>query len=162
MDLTLFEKDHTLEIEAYTKHVIGVYNHSISIEPMATPRPRSTVMKAKATGKQFVHVYHPKEYTDYKIQIKWLVKDAKLGLKPGNYGSLFATFFMPYPASTPKKLLIEGAPHRKKPDWDNLIKGFQDALCDAGIVLSDGALSDGAIKKRYTIEPTGRIEFTLL
>ena len=52
------------EIHNYWRHISGKYDYTLHIEPMPTPRPRSTVMTAKATGKQFVNVYHPKEYTD--------------------------------------------------------------------------------------------------
>jgi len=149
------------ELHAYYRHITDDYDYRINIEPMPTPRPRSTVMKSKATGKQFVNVYHPKEYTDYKKAIAWMLKDAKLALKPGNYSHLFLTIYLPYPKSTPKKDLIAGSKHRKKPDWDNFIKGFQDAMEDGGIIFNDGAISDGAVRKRYTLEPQGFIQFNL-
>lgn len=149
------------EMGQYYRHISGDYDFEIDIEPMPTPRPRATVMTARATGKQFVNIYNPADYTKYKSAIAILLKDARLGLKKGNYGRIFVTFYMTYPKSTPKKDLIDNAPHIKKPDWDNYIKGLQDAMQDAGIMLNDSAVSDGAVRKRYTLRPKGYIAFSL-
>jgi Holliday junction resolvase RusA-like endonuclease len=156
------DETYEAEINAFARHVRGDYDYHLDIEPMPTPRPRSRIMNRKAGGAPFVHVYHPAEYTKYKEEIVWRLKDASLQLRPGDYSALYATFYMPYPVSTPKKNLIENAKHRKKPDYDNFIKGFQDALEQAGIVVGDGVLSDGSIRKRYTTQPKGFIRFTLI
>ena len=46
--------------------------------------------------------------------------------------TLSLTFVMPMPASWSKKkrLAMAGQPHQTKPDLDNLIKAFKDALCE--------------------------------
>ena len=46
--------------------------------------------------------------------------------------SLALTFNMPMPKSWSKKkrLEMQGKPHQAKPDIDNLIKSFLDALCE--------------------------------
>ncbi len=148
------------ELEQYFKHITGDYQYELDIEPMPTPRPRSRVVTP--FGKpSFVHVYNPAEYTNYKAAIALMCKDARLGLKKGTYGRIFVTFYMTYPKSTPKKNLIDNAPHVKKPDWDNYIKGLQDALQDSGIMLNDSAISDGAVRKRYTLRERGYIAFSL-
>ena len=48
-------------------------------------------------------------------------------LKPGSY---FVVFKMPFPASYSKKKRAEllGSPHTLKPDLDNLLKAFNDAV----------------------------------
>lgn len=46
-------------------------------------------------------------------------------------GGLRLTFYVQMPKSWPKKkkLLMEGMPHQQRPDLDNYIKAFLDALC---------------------------------
>lgn len=46
--------------------------------------------------------------------------------------SLFIIFTMPMPNSWSKKKRIEmlGKPHKQRPDIDNLIKAYLDALCE--------------------------------
>lgn len=153
------------ELMAYERHIRGDYDYVIQIEPMPTPRPRSKIMTSrnKRRCKPYVLVYHDKDYTDYKNQISLILKDVKLGLKPYDYSMLFVTFWIPYPASTPNKRRVDRVKHRKKPDWDNYIKGFQDGMSDAGILIKgDGSISDGAIKKRMTTQPYGFISFNIL
>lgn len=153
------------ELMAYERHVRGDYDYVIQIEPMPTPRPRTRIMNTRAGQKcdPYVIIYHPTEYTKYKEEIVWKLKDSKLGLKKGDYAMIFVTIHIPYNKTEPQKNRIEGSRHRKKPDWDNYIKGFQDALSDAGFLISgDGAFSDGAVRKRYTTQPTGFISFNLL
>jgi Holliday junction resolvase RusA-like endonuclease len=45
---------------------------------------------------------------------------------------LSLTFTLPMPKSWSKKkrLEMDGQPHQQKPDLDNLIKAFKDALCE--------------------------------
>lgn len=45
---------------------------------------------------------------------------------------LSITFFMPMPKSWSNKKRLEmlGSPHQQRPDIDNLIKSFLDALCE--------------------------------
>jgi Holliday junction resolvase RusA-like endonuclease len=161
---TVSNDQFLLELMEYEKHIRGQYEFTLHIEPMPTPRPRSKVMLSRSGQPcaPWVLIYHDKDYTDYKEVIKWLLKDARLGLKRGDYSMLLATMYLPYPKSTPKKNLIEGSKHRKKPDYDNFIKGFQDALEQAGIIKGDGQLADGAIRKRYTIQQNGFIAFNLV
>ncbi len=163
-DPTIMGYPITTEILQYVRHANGSHDHMLPIDPMPTPRPRGRAIKSKYSDKAFVQFYHPTEYTAYKGSIAFLAKKLVFDgtLKPGEYSKVFVTFYMAYPKSTPKKNLIEGADHKKKPDFDNLIKGLLDGLADAGILITgDGALSDGSIRKRYTTQPEGRIEFTL-
>lgn len=151
----------TKEVKLYERHLRGDHDYVLDVEPVPTPRPRGRAMKSKYSDKHFVHFYNEPHYTKYKTTIAWMLRDAKLGLKPGDYSKIFVTFYLPYPKSTSKKNLIENAPHRKKPDWDNYIKGIQDAMEEAGIFINDGALSDGIVMKRYTTRERGYIAFSL-
>lgn len=162
---TITDDQLLLEMIAYEKHIRSQYDHTINIDPMPTPRPRSRVMTTRAGQPcaPYVLVYQEPTYVKYMDNIQKLLKDAKLGLKPGNYSQLFVTFYIPYPPSTPQKKRVEGAEHKKKPDYDNYIKGFQDAMEKAGLLIGgDGQLSTGAVKKRYTTQPNGRISFNLI
>ena len=79
---------------------------------------------------------------------------------PRDYYGIEAVFYFPYPKSTAKKRLIEGAKKRTKPDIDNVGKAIQDALEQAKAVVNDSLFSDINYKKRFTLgEP--RIEFKL-
>ena len=69
-------------------------------------------------------------YFEYKERLNVALK--------GNFGvnSLFMphqiTFYLPMPKSwsIKKKKELEGAPHRSKPDIDNLLKAIYDSLLD--------------------------------
>lgn len=122
-----------------------IMEYILEITPQTSPRPRVTKNGA----------YMPKEYVQYKTDLCWLIKDAKI--PSANYTEIIATCYFPYPKGTPKKNLIEGAYHVKKPDWDNVGKGICDALKESGVIKDDNQLCDGYIKKRYTTNKTGRI-----
>jgi Holliday junction resolvase RusA-like endonuclease len=84
------------------------------IEPK--PKPRMT---RKSTWKH-------RDWWDYVEVLKWLAKKEKYELTD----ELNISFYIPIPKSYSKKLKRElvGKPHRKRPDIDNLVKGFLDAL----------------------------------
>lgn len=132
---------------------------TIEIEPMATPRPRAGIKKFG--GKTMAHVYHPIEYTDYKIRFtnELLLRP---WLKQKHYYGLFAICYLPYPDGEAKMRIYENRPHEKKPDFDNVIKGFVDAMVQSGLLIDDGRLHSNMILKRYTKNPVGKIEFKLL
>jgi Holliday junction resolvase RusA-like endonuclease len=60
---------------------------------------------------------------------------------------LSLTFIIPMPKSWPakKRELMNGAPHMQKPDLDNLIKAFKDALFDDDSVVH----TYGSMTKRW-------------
>ena len=84
-----------------------------------------------------------------------------LKIAPGDYTTLEAEFYFSYPKSTSKKHLIDGQPHRKKPDADNVVKGLKDALTQAGILADDGQIAELVVRKRYTTQAAGHIKFSL-
>jgi Holliday junction resolvase RusA-like endonuclease len=130
----------------------------LDIEPMATPRPRAAAQKLG--NKMTARVYHPTEYTEYKLDITEMLLAIER-LEQKRYYGLAAVLYLPFPVGEAKKRTYENRPHEKKPDFDNLIKGFVDALVSSGIVIEDGHLHTNMILKRYTVNETGRIEFNL-
>lgn len=67
------------------------------------------------------------------------------------------TFYMPMPSSwsQKKKQQMDGEPHQQRPDVDNLLKAFLDALCD-----DDSFVWDVRSRKLWSSQP--RIEVTIL
>lgn len=130
----------------------------LDIQPMATPRPRAAAQKLG--NKLTARVYHPTEYTEYKLDITEMLLAIET-LEQKRYYGLAAVLYLPFPIGEAKKRTYENRPHEKKPDFDNLIKGFVDALVSSGVVIEDGNLHTNMILKRYTINKIGRIEFTL-
>lgn len=161
---------HLEEMRQYLRHLKGDYDYTIPITPMPTPRARAVARRTYIGGqeKYIANVYNPSEYTTYKNQILKLIKKGELSIPRGNYGKIFATFYIPFPASTPQKRRIEGTPHEKKGDWDNFAKGLCDALQGEkskgidGVLIDDGTIHTGNIKKVYTNHPTGCIKFNLI
>ena len=130
--------------------------HTIEIEPIATPRPKIRVMNIR--GKKAPQAYYPAKYHHYKEALSLLIKSV---CKKGTYSRLRVVFYLRYPKGTPKYKQIEGNPHIKKPDVDNFLKGFMDALEQSGVTGNDSKFYSVRMMKLYT---TGvpRIKFRLL
>ena len=104
--------------------------HIIMFHPKPAPRPRCT-----KNGRP----YNPKDYTDWKKDLaKILCK-----LDPQENCILDIEFHF-----VAKKAIW--GPHQKKPDGDNLLKAFQDALQLAGFVSDDCRFWDVRIRKFYS------------
>lgn len=116
---------------------------TLNINPRPTPRPRIT-MRGK-----FPSAYYPKEYEKYKQDLALLIRSKRI--PKGNYGRIRAIFYLKYPKSTPKYKLIEKAPHQKKPDADNFLKGLLDGLEQAGVIENDSQFYRIEVQKLYTI-----------
>ena len=121
---------------------------TIYIYPVPASRPRVT---RKGT-------YTAPKYSTYKTDLTWFLKRKRI--PASDYSSISIVFGMPYSKSTQKKQLIEGKQHRIKPDIDNLMKGFMDALEQAGIIKNDSQICNVIMKKVYTTQ-RGYIEFDL-
>lgn len=124
--------------------------YTLNITPQTSPRPRVTRFAT----------YMPAKYVEYKKSLISAIKET--GIPFGDYEELHITCFFPYPKATPKKNRIEGTKHKKKPDADNILKGIKDAITQALIIKDDNQISDCVIRKRYTVEPEGRIVFELI
>ena len=88
----------------------------LEIEPV--PKPRLT--------RQGRFNKTAKRYYAYCEDLRWLATQA--GFSPGNTLSLTFVLPMPNSWSGKKKQRMNDAPHQQRPDLDNLIKAFQDAL----------------------------------
>ncbi len=104
---------------------------TLNLTPVAKPRmTRSDKWKKrKATQK----------YWKYKDDLKMLCWVARWKPREDN---LDITFVLPMPKSWSKKKkeMMDGQPHKSRPDLDNLIKAFKDALLeeDSHIHTYDG------------------------
>lgn len=131
--------------------------YCIHITPETSPRPRFSVVRMGA--RHTVQTYMAASYVSYKKRVIALIKELKVSNQ--DYSELEIIAYFPYPVSTPKKLLIEGAKMRKKPDWDNVAKAVQDCIATLKIIADDNQISDGTCRKRYTTNKEGRILFKL-
>lgn len=145
-------------------HLSHKYDHRLDIEPQPASRPRSMIMRSKANPGGYVHTYNTPEYTKYKMEVARMIGEIKRtgAINPElGYTMLAVTFYMVYPASTPKKKLIDLAPHLKKPDGDNMLKALMDAMGDAVAFANDSNIADFCVRKCFTLEPNGFIAFSL-
>jgi Holliday junction resolvase RusA-like endonuclease len=94
------------------------------------------------------------QYNEYKADLR-LIADY-LGYTMAKAGS-HIIFHMPVSKSwsKKKKLAHDGEPHEHKPDADNLIKAFKDAL-----VKQDSTIWDYRVTKLWTNSEEGRIEIS--
>ncbi len=120
----------------------------LDIVPQTSPRPRLGKWGA----------YMPAKYKLYQDCMMYEMQ--KHNITPGDYSKLELIAYFPYSKSTPKKKLIDNAPMRKTPDYDNTAKTITDCLEKLGIISNDSIISDALIRKRYTTG-SGRIEFKL-
>lgn len=104
--------------------------HVIMFHPKAAPRPRFT---------KFGRPYNPKEYTDWKKDLATILEN----LEPKENVILDIEFHFV------SQKAVWG-PHTIKPDGDNLLKAFQDALQLAGFVSDDCRLWDVRVRKYYS------------
>jgi Holliday junction resolvase RusA-like endonuclease len=120
----------------------------VNIEGYPTPRARL------AKNGQ---AYNTAKYRTYKKKLAG--EFVKMGVPKGDYEYVRINFYFPYPTNTAQKNIVDKAPMRYKYDVDNLIKGFFDALQDAGIVEDDRTIAAVYSEKLFTVENFGFIEF---
>lgn len=91
-------------------------------------------------------------YNLYKQELWLKAREAEFELPDGLFR---VVFYIPVPASwsLKKKAAQHMKPHQSKPDTDNLIKAFFDALRK-----EDKAIWDHRATKLWVNEPSGRIE----
>jgi Holliday junction resolvase RusA-like endonuclease len=125
----------------------------LDVEPMPAPRPRARAVRLK-NGKTFVSIYNPSEY------MKWKEAAAeKLRVFAPIYTldsplRLTVLFNLTRPKTT--KL---AAP---KPDIDNYIKGFLDAMTDAKWWVDDTQVIQISAEKAWALPgATGFIHFNV-
>lgn len=130
-------------------------NITINRPPYSSPRPR-----ARNTGK-FTQIYMPSEYMKEKKIIQDFLKPhipKGFELMTGPL-RMDITFYMSIPKSysTKKHNELLGTLHFKKPDRDNLLKTYQDAL-EGLIYLNDAQVGAGAVNKIYSDNPRVEIK----
>ena len=117
----------------------------IDIDPKPYVRPRVNTITRSA--------YNTKDYKDYKTTLTWLIAQKKI--PKSIYGELQISFYLKRPKSKSKVLQN----HQVKPDLDNLIKAFMDALENSGVIKNDSNFHSIIAMKRYGEVP--KIEFEL-
>jgi len=91
----------------------------LNINPRGKPRPRVTRWST----------YSPDWYVLYAEKLK---EEAELNnyVVPEVLENVTFVIQMAKSWSKKKKLAHDGQPHKDKPDLDNILKGFKDALCE--------------------------------
>ena len=123
---------------------------TLLLTPQPAPRPRFSKFGT----------YNSKKYTEYKEAIQMLVLSKKMPFFYTEALDLEVVFYMPIPESFSKKkrVALDGAYHVKRPDTDNLLKAFKDAL-NGTLYRDDSQISSLYAKKLYSFTP--RIEFEI-
>ena len=93
-------------------------------------------------------------YLDYKNELSIVARSQYKGEPLTGPVYLGLIFHMPMPQSwsDKKKKRMDGQPHDKRPDRDNLEKGVCDAF-NKIIWKDDGQICDGPIRQLYNFEP---------
>jgi Holliday junction resolvase RusA-like endonuclease len=110
----------------------------------------------KRSGRQGNYYYDSQIFEKERARIEMLTQDPYEIVQGPIYIDL--TFYLPIPLSIGrvKRELLEGKPHDKKPDRDNLEKFIFDAL--RGVLYTDDAqIADGIVRKIYSLEPRTEI-----
>jgi Holliday junction resolvase RusA-like endonuclease len=129
----------------------------IPVEPTGAVRTTKNMAGKTAAGQK---------YADYKAQVGYLVRSRIKGRIGRNIPISFPeiTFFMSMPKngqvsitnddkSRGKLKVEEFDAHMKKPDIDNLLKGFFDALNGVLFVDDNQIFEIGKVKKIYSESP---------
>ena len=123
----------------------------VEIEPMGAVRMTQRGKYVKGNAQR---------YLAYKDKIGWDLKSRNF-LPTTKPCAVKIQFFMPIPQSLSKNKQngLDGAPHAKKPDIDNLIKGVFDS---ANKILweDDNQVVKVEATKRYDMFPRIEIEVT--
>ena len=122
-------------------------------EPVAKGRPRMT-----RTG----HVYTPSKTRSYERHIQDLWRARNVPTLPTGQPVrvlIDAYFTVPKSVSKKRRLTMEGAPHTKKPDADNVAKSVLDGLNKVAFE-DDSRIYYLRVRKMYTLEEP-RVEVTL-
>ena len=132
--------------------------------PIPKHRPRFARTHECGTG----HVHHTRVYSDQSQEMQslaFLVKSQSSLSEPLNIPvKVRVTFYMQIPKSLgeKRKRILDGTPHSKKPDLDNLIKTL-DVLVSAGNVIKDDSLiAEIYAIKVYSLQPRTVIEISEL
>lgn len=118
--------------------------------PIAQPRPRAFAINGKARvfgapKSHAIHVFKASVQMAFQVAAEKLDYDVLALFPISEPVSLRLLFVLPRP-KLPKKAGVDRLPHAKRPDCDNLYKGFADAL--GGLAWKD----DGCIWRAEIIK----------
>ena len=128
--------------------------------------PGEPVGKARVRVPKVGRAYTPQKTREYEARVRACYEAASMGVKQdaGGAGEAFCVTITAYcriPESAPKrkkKAMEEWAIWpTKKPDWDNIGKIVCDAL-NGYVWKDDSQVVDGAVHKRYAVEPRVVVE----
>jgi Holliday junction resolvase RusA-like endonuclease len=120
----------------------------LTIPGQPVPQPRPRISTRGGIGRAYVPSDHPIHV--YRQAVELLARG--LGTKPDNcdYEVVIEAVFARPPSHWTKSGLASKAPRRPAPDWDNVAKGVQDAITNAGTIwYDDDQVVDGRCRKRY-------------
>jgi len=92
-------------------------------------------------------------YNNYKLSLSAIAKSKKF-TPPEQGGHLIFYINVPKSWRKKKKELMHLRLHQSRPDWDNLAKGFFDAL-----MVEDKEIADVRVTKKWVNAENGWIEF---
>ena len=131
------------------------------IEPRGKQRARQVMQGG------YVHSYTPRETVVFEREIGKACMIACRGVQMPENAPLRmdATFFMPIPKSTPKRLrermATEQVYHTKKPDASNILKSVEDAII--GIAYKDDAqIACEYVRKVYSERPRVEVKISTI
>ena len=121
----------------------------LNISPIPASRPRFSKYGT----------YNTSKYSNYKKSLSIMLKQIhKTQIE--NQCRLTIKFYLPIPKMSKKKTEEHiGMYHYKKPDLDNLLKGFMDAA--NGIVYKDDNIVSSIIAEKYYCDKP-RIEYSVM
>lgn len=123
----------------------------ITLEITPVPKPRMTQRDRWAKRPAVVRYYNfcdtIRELWSQELERDNVLGDSPLTAVPASVHLIFG-IEMPKSWSAKKRLAMNGQPHQQKPDIDNLIKAFLDALC-----TDDSYVYDIRAVKRWSDRP---------
>lgn len=120
----------------------------ITIPGVPIPLKRHRVSKGRT--------YDPQ--SDIKEDIYWIIREQIKAFPLKEIVTIELTFFMRIPKSLSKKkqLALDGKPHCKKPDIDNLIKFYLD-VCNGVLYKDDSQIYKINATKIYSEKPQTKL-----
>lgn len=95
-------------------------------------------------------------YRAFADEVRRLAKEQGFAM-PESGARIVFSIPMPKSWSEAKRARMRGQPHRQKPDLDNLVKAFTDALCE-----DDCAIWNVSAEKRWSDAPAIDVTLTPL
>jgi Holliday junction resolvase RusA-like endonuclease len=119
----------------------------LTFEVFGVPAPKGSTKAFWRPGMRHAVVTHDNARTKPWQQLVLDAARTALGSAApmDGYVGVAVTFFLPRPASAPKRITLPG----KKPDVDKLLRALLDGLTTAGVYRDDGQVTDVQCLKRF-------------